>query len=38
MAAGMDGYIAKPIHFTELFNAIEGLFAATAEHVETACS
>ena len=34
MAAGMDGYIAKPIHVNELFNVIDGLFAATAEHAE----
>ncbi len=31
VAAGMDGYISKPIHVTELFHAIEGLFAAPAE-------
>ena len=31
LAAGMDGYIAKPIHITELLNAIDGLFAASVE-------
>jgi len=31
LAAGMDGYISKPIHVSELFSAIEGLFAASAE-------
>ena len=25
LAAGMDGYVAKPIHFSELFGAIAGL-------------
>ena len=34
LAAGMDGYIAKPIHVAELFKVIGGLFAASAELVE----
>jgi len=31
LAAGMDGYIAKPIHVAELFNVIGGLFSISAE-------
>ena len=30
LAAGMDGYIAKPIHADELFDAIDGLLVASA--------
>ena len=33
VAAGMDEYIAKPIHFAELFSVIEGMFGAAAERV-----
>ena len=31
LAAGMDGYISKPIHVAELFAAIERLFAEPAD-------
>jgi PAS domain S-box-containing protein len=31
LAAGMDGYISKPIHVAELFNAIEDLFGLATE-------
>ncbi len=34
LAAGMDGYIAKPIHAAELFDVIGGLFAAREELLE----
>jgi CheY-like chemotaxis protein len=34
LAAGMDGYISKPIHVGELFDAIDGLFAVPTELVE----
>jgi CheY-like chemotaxis protein len=33
LAAGMDGYVSKPIHSRELFEVIEGLFAVPAEAV-----
>ncbi len=38
LAAGMDGYIAKPIHVAELFNVIDGLFAVSAELAEQTVS
>ncbi len=31
LAAGMDGYVAKPIHFAELFAVMEGLLADRAK-------
>ena len=36
LAAGMDGYIAKPIHVPELFGAIERLFAEPAASADPA--
>ena len=34
LAAGMDGYIAKPIHVDELLKEIESVAAAAPTHVE----
>ena len=35
LAAGMDGYVAKPVQKEELFAAIAGVLASTHEHAAT---
>ena len=35
LAAGMDGYVAKPVQKEELFAAIAGVLASTREHAAT---